>query len=468
MTEVIITIGLYLALSLLSIFLSNRFKIPVLIFFLAIGMINVTRTIDTLNVDLIVTLCKLSLAIILFSGANDTKYSSIKKVFKPAILLSTLGVCLTALLSGLFIHFLLGFNLIESLLFGVVISTTDAASVFSVLKNVRKPLDREVQDILEIESGCNDPAAYGLIAIMQSFLINQHTSILSGIVNEIYAVIIAIVIGLLVAKTVSIFLSLNIMNSIEKIVILQLATVFIVYGLSELFHANSFLAIYISGLIIGNTEYSLKTFSRHFFDTISWLMQIALFILLGVIIYPSRALEYVFYGTLVALALIFVIRPLVVMIVLYKTKLSRNKKLFIAWSGLKGAVPIIFVLYLSSANIANSSEMLYIVFFVVALSILIQGTLVEKVANYLKVFDDSSLETNAISMYELEAVNGMVAKILVDQNLVSKKIESMSKIDEYLIISIKRNGHYFIPKKDTVLELNDELLFIERSFESVV
>lgn len=460
----IIYLGIYLAASLLAMFVSKKLKVPVLLFFLAIGMISQTKPHLNLNLSNITTLCNLALSIILFTGAIKTPITDFKKYARPTLMLSTVGVLASTVILGLFIYLILDFGVIESLLCAAVVSTTDTASIFSIFKQSRKHISHDVKSILEIESGCNDPVAYAIIALLISYLSMQSMTFIDGFVYFANSVIFGALIGILVGKMIS-FILMNVdFPNVEKIVILMFATIFITFGLSSLVHGNVLLAIYIAGILIGNAQFSLKLFTFHFFDTMSWLVQIALFILLGIIVGINDVAQYFFVGLIIALLLIFVVRPISVLMAMYRYPLSITSKFFISWAGLKGSIPIIFTLYVVNAGIPHSEDIFYIVFYVVVFSVLIQGILLEKVATLLNVVESASCTQPTISMFELEVIEDLITKVIINEMYVGMMIKQIPVLNCYIVVSIKRGNDYLVPSADTVLELADELLYVEKSY----
>lgn len=460
---IIFMVGIYLFASFLALFVSKKTKVPVLIFFLGLGLFTNISDSYMDNLELIETISSLALAIILFTGAMDTPFSMFKKVWKPSLSLATLGILLSSVLTGVIVYCFLGFGILESILCGAVVTSTDAASIFMIFSHSKKPVKENVRGILEVESGCNDPMAFGIITLLISMLVMPNVSFIDNMLNFGWTIISGVTLGLFLGYLVSYILKKFRAPTVQSIVILLIATVFICFGVSFLIGANVFLAIYLCGIIIGNSGFTLRTFSIHFFDTFSWVMQIMLFILLGLIVSPAEVLSVFWIGLPLSLISVFVIRPATVFASLFFIRGKVREKLFISWAGLKGAVPIVFAIFVKQADVAHSDIIFNLAFFIVVISVLIQGTTLEWMATKLGVIEPESENSQSVSLNELETIEDLVNKVTVKESLDGKTLAQTSLYNDYVVVSIKRDGEFIVPNASTALNKNDELILVEKT-----
>ena len=462
-------IGLYLLFSFFSIGISSKFKIPVLLLFLLLGILSGSEGLGGLYFDdnnLTYFISTLALSVILFTGALETKVSTIKSVLVPSASLATFGIVITTFLTGITAKLFLDFSYPEAFLFGAAVSSTDAASVFSTLKSTKVKIDTKVRSILEVESGSNDPMAYGLIVLFASLIKSQNISS-AGIFVSIFSFFVQVVIGALSGFLIGFIISFGLkkykVKSLEAVVILLLSTLFLSFSITDKLGGNGFLAIYITGLVISNTTFELKKTATHFFGVFSWIMQIIMFIVLGLLVFPSNLKDIWVAGIIISLIMIFIIRPAAVFLSMIFIKKKANEKLFISWAGLKGAVPIAFAVYIVMQKIPKSDTIFNLVFFVVIFSVLIQGVFLEKMALIFHVEDKTVHKKSRVSFEELETFEEIIRKIIVDVDLEGKELMETNLSKSYLVVGIKRKEEYIIPTANTILNLDDELLLMRKN-----
>ncbi|MFG1514332.1 potassium/proton antiporter, partial [Halobacteriovorax sp. ZH3_bin.1] len=334
-------------LLLLSIVLSkssSRFGLPVLVLFLFIGMIAGSDGIGGINFsnyELTHSLSLVALCLIIFNGGFETPFSKVKKDFGRGVVLSSIGVMLTTLLVGGFTHLVTDLGLLESLLIGAILSATDAAAVFSAFKDPTAQVG-DVKNILRFESGSNDPMAYFLVSVIIGFIEQGMGDAKTTAIMFISNPIIGLIGGWITAR------SFILINNVVKLDFnglyppLTMAMLFLGYSLTTKLGGNGFLAVYVFGMIIGNRKILHKNLLSLFFDGVTWLSQIGLFIMLGLLVFPSRLLTVAPAGLFIACFLTFAARPITVFLCLIKSRFNLNEKLFISWAGLKGATPIVF------------------------------------------------------------------------------------------------------------------------------
>jgi len=402
-----------------------------------------------------------ALAVILFSGGVDTNWQGIKPVFKEGLVLATVGVLITAGIMGVFSRLILKLSWPESLLIGAIASSTDAAAVFSLLRARGVSLKGHLKPLLELESGSNDPMAIfltiGIIQWMQNS-IDQPADLLLLFVMQMG---IGLVIGWLMS-VVSLFLINRLKLGYEGLYpVLTFALVFLTFGLATLLEGSGYLAVYVFGLLLGRTEFLHKRSLLRFFDGNAWLMQIALFITLGLLVFPSQLLPVILPGLLISMILIFIARPVAVFLALLPFHFSIREKTFLSWVGLRGAVPIVLGTFPLVARIHSADLIFNLVFFIVITSVILQGTLLPQVARWLKV--DKAIPASPGIPFEVVETNKLKGKLreirLVENSLAAGKAIFELKLPlEYLIMLISRDGDYIQPNGSTVLKAGDTLI----------
>ncbi|WRQ33250.1 potassium/proton antiporter [Bacteroidales bacterium MB20-C3-3] len=375
-----------------------KFGVPLLLLFLTVGMIFGSDGIGIKFESPYIAqfIGNVALSIILFSGGLDTKIKDIRPVLAPGILLSTLGVLLTTLFTGLLIYLITsvltgfpGLTIAESMLLASIMSSTDSASVFSILRSKGIKLKENLKPLLELESGSNDPMAYMLMLIFLKMVISGESSASSFLISFLIQFSVGAVCGYVFAQIAIFFIRrLNTENK-SLYHVLLLATLFFTQSATGLVGGNGFLAVYIAGLIIGNHKTQCDPTAYTFFDSIAWLSQLVLFLTLGLFVNPNELIDIALPGILIAISLTVISRPLAVFITLTPFKNFSNKaKHYISWIGLRGAVPVVFATYPLIAGIKNGQAMFDIVFFVTIVSLLLQGTSVSLSARKLSLSDE--------------------------------------------------------------------------------
>lgn len=457
----ILIAGIIILLSLFSIRISKKLEIPLLIMFLLVGMLAGSEGIGRIYFDnalVAQNLGTIALMFIIFSGGLETKKEDVKKSLYPSGTLATLGVLLTAGLSGVAVYYLTDFTLKESLLFSAMVSSTDAAAVMSILGDSK--LKKDIKSVVEIESGSNDPMAYALILFLLSFFKEgESTSIVTGIIFLLKQITLGAIIGYIFGVvTLPLANYIKIVRE-EFLTIHLIAILFICFGLATVLDGNGFLAIYIVGIMIGNKKFNYKLNSIRNMRLITWFMQIGMFVMLGLLVFPSQLLGYIFIGSLLSVIMIIVIRMLVVYSLLWPFKFNYKEKFFISWAGLKGAVPIIFATMAITEGLPNAQGMFNLTFYIVVFSVLLQGMTLKYVGKKLNLFEEDQEEDKFIEIEELEEL--ALKKMILDEQseYVNKKIRELELPQGMLIVSIKRDENYITPKGDVTLLMGDTLLF---------
>lgn len=452
----------------------HRFGVPTLLIFLFIGILAGS---DGLGLQfnspqIAQYIGVIALNIILFSGGMDTRLEEIKPIARQGLILATIGVLLTSLITGFFIYYLtnnllhsISFSLIESMLLASVMSSTDSASVFSILRSKNIGLKENLRPLLELESGSNDPMAY-LLTVVLIQMVQEPTFSFSEV---IWMLIKQLAIGGLVGFFVGQF-SVRIINTINLdndalYAVLLVSVMFFIFGLTVFFGGNGYLAVYLGGLIIGNHKFVHRRSSMKFFNGMTWLVQILMFLTLGLLVNPSEMLPIAGIGILIGLFMILLSRPFTVQLCLLPfRKMSLQARNYVSWVGLRGAVPIIFATYPVVSGLPNSNTIFNIVFFITILSLLIQGTTVSKMADWLHL----SLPTQQkpiLKNFDVEfadEIKSSMSEISIKKEYLANgtRLMDLTIPDKTLIVMVKRDNQYFVPRGNTELLVEDKILVI--------
>ncbi len=450
--------------SILSIKLSDRFAIPVLLLFLAVGIISGSEGLGGIyfdNAQLAKSIGIVALIFIIFSGGLDTNWQETRPLVVPGLMLSTVAVLLTALIVGFFAVWILKFSLLEGMLLGSIVSSTDAAAVFAVLRSRKISLKSPLKPLLEFESGSNDPMAVFLTVSCIALLTAKQMNPLLLVPRFFLDMGMGAVIGYAFARF-SILMLKKLELEYEGLYPVVVGSfILLTYAVAVFVHGNGFLAVYIAGIMIGQAEFPNKKMILKFHDGVAWLMQITMFITLGFLVFPSRIVPFIVPGLLLTLILMLVARPLSIFVSLAPFKISTRKKIMISWVGLRGSVPIILATFPFMAGIPKADVIFNTVFFVVIASVFIQGTSIPGLSRFLKLDLPWSRRRNY--PIEFEKTAGMDADLTdivvpYDSPAVGKKIKDLGVPDKCLIVLISRGGKYIIPYGSTIIEGADVLL----------
>jgi potassium/hydrogen antiporter len=450
----------------ISIFASKtigRLGVPSLLLFLAIGMLAGSEGLGKIHFDnyhIAQSIGVVALVFILFSGGLDTRWKSVKPIIWQGFSLSTLGVFFTAISIGLFSSWLLNISLIEGLLLGSIVSSTDASAVFSILRTKNVSLKGHLRPLLEFESGSNDPMAFFLTISFTFLIVNPETPIINLIPMFAQQMIVGAVAGLFMGK-VMVYVINRIGLEYEGLYwVLTLALVAFTYSATSFINGNGFLAVYLAALVLGNNNFIHKKSLIKFYDGQSWLFQIIMFLTLGLLVFPSQVIPYVGTGIVISLFIILLGRPISVFLSLFFGQISFKEKVLVSWVGLRGAVPIVFATYPLIAGVEQSGMFFNIVFFIVLTSVIIQGATINLSAKLLKLDEPEK----ATLRYPLEIeINENARKELTELDIIpnassiGRAIVDLNFPKSALIVFINRNDHYFTPHGATVIKENDKL-----------
>ncbi|PRR70808.1 K(+)/H(+) antiporter NhaP [Clostridium thermopalmarium DSM 5974] len=469
MIKTLLLCGIVLLICVISSKLLYRFGIPTLIIFLILGMILGSDGIGGIYFDnstFAQQISSIALVFIMFYGGFGVSWNEAKPIASQAILLATLGVVFTAILVGVFSHFILNISLLEGMLLGAVVSSTDAASVFSILRSKSLNLKGGLASMLEIESGSNDPIAYMLTTVVISLITNNSQQSIIGMLSR--QILFGIAIGFVISY-LSVLVLKRIHLNVEGLYsILVISLTLLGYSLSEILGGNGFLTVYIIGIVIGNSKIPYKRNLVHFFDGVSWLMQIVLFFTLGLLVFPSQLPSAFTNGFIVAIFMALVARPVAIFSILSWFKTPIKQQLLVSWVGLRGAASIVFATYALTNNLSVANELFNTVFIIALFSIIVQGTLIPTISKKLDLVEEESSVFKTFNDYENE-VHTKLVEIVIEENspLKNKTIMNANIPEDVLIIMIKRKDEVIIPKGSSVIKAGDILVLAANNFEKL-
>jgi len=450
--------------SVVSSKLSDRFAIPVLLLFLTIGMLAGSEGIGGLyfnNAQFAKSIGIVALIFIIFSGGLDTNWKETKTVVWPGIILSTAGVLLTAVITGFFAVHILKFSFLEGMLLGSIVSSTDAAAVFSILRSKRISLKQPLKPLLEFESGSNDPMAVFLTVGFISILTARSQAVTALIPWFFLDMGMGALVGYLMARFIILFINRLKLYYEGLYPVVMISLVLLTYVMAVFLKGSGILAVYIAGLMLGRAEFPNKKMIVRFHDGLAWLMQIVMFVTLGLLVFPSHIVPLIGSGLLLTLLLMAVARPVSVLLCLLPFKMNARKKAMVAWVGLRGSVPIILATFPFMAGIPQADTIFNIVFFIVIASVLIQGTSIPLVSRMLKLDLPWANKTRyPIEFEKTEGIDAELTDIIVpyDSGAAGRMIRDLNVPEKCLILLISRNNKFVIPSGSTIVEGGDVLL----------
>ncbi len=465
--EYLLLLGaLFLLAAIFASKLASRAGVPALLLFLAIGMLAGADGPGRIYFDnpaLVQAVGVVALALILFSGGLDTRLSDVRPVLWSGLSLATLGVVLTAGVVGAFAHFVLGLPVLEGLLLGAIIASTDAAAVLSVLRGRGVHLRGRLKPLLEFESGSNDPMAVLLTIGLIQLITTPGAEPASLLVLFVQQMALGALFGVLGARVL-----LALVNRLRLEVdglypVLTLAGVALIYGITASLGGSGFLAVYLAGLLMTQNDFVHRRSLAQFHDGIAWLMQIVMFVLLGLQVFPSQLLPVAGASLAIAFVLMFVARPLGVAISLAASRFTWRERAFISWVGLRGATPIILATFPLLAGISSAPVVFNVVFFIVLTSVLLQGTLLAPVARRLKV-DDPAPPPRSPLAFAIQ--DGVLANDVTELTIppgsavIGRQIVELHLPDDVLVVLIGRGDDTLVPRGSVQLQADDRLLLL--------
>jgi len=458
--------SILILLSIIIAKLFNNLGLPTLVLFIALGMLAGSEGIGGIYFDdalIAQNIGIIALIFILFSGGLDTNLQDIKPIRFRALSLASIGVIISAFVFGIIASYLLDIEMIYGLLIGAIISSTDAAAVFNVMRSKNVSLKNNLKPLLEFESGSNDPMAIFLTIGIIELIINPFTGWFGLLKLLVFQFGFGSIIGLSMGRLVVLVMNKIKIDNEGLYPVLLLGFACMIYAATNLIGGSGFLAVYLTGIAVGNKEFVQKKSLIRFFDGLAWLGQISMFLTLGLLVFPSHLLPIAGIGIVLSVILMFVARPIAVFVSLAFAKMSVKEKAFVSWVGLRGAVPIILATFPLLAGVKYADLIFSIVFFIVLTSALLQGWSLTNVARQLKL--DTPFVKKVKSPIEFESKQGDENDlydfyVAENSSIVGKTVVEIGLPKESLIVLINRNEQYVVPRGGTIIEQGDILLVL--------
>ncbi|MGD7044337.1 potassium/proton antiporter [Jeotgalibacillus proteolyticus] len=461
--------GLLLICGVIVAKFSNKLGLPSLVLFILVGMIIGSDGLGIVyfdNMNLAQLIGVMALIIILFEGGMQTKWATVRSVALPSLSLATFGVLITSGIVGYIAFLLFDVTLLEGLLFGAIVGSTDAAAVFAVLKE--RNIKAKMGATLEAESGTNDPMAVFLTLAFIELITIEGSSIWGMIPSFFWQMGIGLIFGLILGKIASVSINRIKLDSSGLYPIFSLAFALLSYSVTQVAGGSGFLAVYVAALVIGNSELTYRYSIFQFNEGFAWMSQILMFIILGLLVFPAQVftMNIILNGLLLSFVLIFVARPIAVYLSTIGMKYSNKEKLFISWAGLRGAVPIVLATFPIVAGIEKGQLFFNVVFFIVLTSTLLQGSTISYVAKILKLTGPKkdtphhSIELISIGKANAEMVQFQTNK---DLALVGKKLHELDLPNEVTISAMVRDEELITPYGETEILAGDFLYILVAS-----
>ncbi len=473
-TDLILLVGSVLMLAgILAGKVGTRLGVPALLVFLITGMLfgSAGLGLEYNDTKLTQFAGTIALAVILFCGGFETKLSEVRPILGPGIVLSTIGVLLTTLLFGGFLYWLGTFDAFTihlsfpiALLLAATMSSTDSASVFGLLRSNNMHLKEGLKPILELESGSNDPMAYMLTIALIQYITGDNTGTGWTILYTfLLQFSVGILMGYLLGRLAVLFLNKMNIDNEALYPITLLCGVFLTYSATTLLMGNGFLAVYIMGIVAANRKLVHKKSIMTFFDGTTWLLQIGLFILLGLYVDAKSLIEVAPYALLASVFMILVARPVATFLSLSVfPKLSIKGKTFLSWVGLRGAVPIIFATYPQMANVEGADTLFSIVFFITLVSLLIQGSTLPIMARLLGLDEEVQREVSLFGVEIPQHTGTSMEERMVTTTMLTEgnRLMDLDLAEDELVILVRRGDDYLVPKGKLEIHVQDVLLIV--------
>ena len=468
MNTMLLMMSVIILLCIILNIISSKIGVPVLLAFILLGMVFGSDGIFKIKFDdfkQAETICSFALIFIMFYGGFGTNINEAKPIALKAGLLSSVGVLLTSVFVALFGHYILRFSWINSMLIGAVISSTDAASVFSILRDRHLNLKDNTASILEVESGSNDPFAYMITMIVIKIIAGGITpfNIFTMLFLQLF---LGVLCGVLIALIFRYFINKFIIHTPGFNMVLIIAVALLSYALPNVLGGNGYLSVYITGIILGNSDIRGKKDLVPFFDGITGIMQILIFFLLGLLVYPSRLLLVAGTGFALACFITFVVRPLVITIIMKPFNAAWNQIFLVSWSGFRGASSIVFAIT-ALLNTNANYDIFNNVFFIVLFSILLQGSLLPFISKKIDMIDEGYDVMKTFSDYSGDEIPIEFIQLIVgeDQNWCGKSISDLNLPPDTLMVLIKREGEDIVPNGQTILCCGDTIVLAAKSID---
>ena len=488
---ILLLLSLLFFISIFADKIGYKYGVPALLLFLVVGVIFGSSTTASvlgtnsleIDTDTAQALSTVAMCIILFTGGLETKLNDIRSVLLPGITLATLGVLLTCAITGVIIYYIFSWlnavvtvSIWLALLMAATMSSTDSASVFSVLRTNGIGLKHNLRPLLELESGANDPMAYVLTTTLIGVVLSVNTFV--GLTRPVDSlpIIQTIVVQLVMGTVLGLAFGEGLVQLMRRVklgneslypVMILTACIFI-FSITYYLEGNTYLAVYVGGLIIGNNKFTRKRQTKSFFNGLTWLSQLAMFLMLGLMVEPAELFRYRVWipCLIISIVMIFISRPLAVWLCMlpFRRQFGQRDRIMLSWVGLKGAVPIIFAIMCKANGIPYADLIFNVVFLCTIVSLLIQGTTLTKMAKKLAL-DTPGRESRSLEHFDLDLpdeIQSSAREVEVTEHLLSKG-NTPREIDlppHTLIVMVRRGEDFFVPTGSSELQVGDQLLVI--------
>ena len=481
---VLLILSLLFFISIIADKIGYKFGVPALLLFLTVGMLFGSDGVGALfggggiriETGAAQALSTLALCIILFSGGLDTKIGDIKSVLGAGITLATVGVLLTCLITGVITYYIFGWlNAVVSvsiwmaLLTAATLSSTDSASVFSIMRTNGIGLKHDLRPLLELESGANDPMAYVLTTTLIGIVVanQEHVTTLPIIQTVVVQLVMGTVLGFALGKGLVILMRRVQLANESLYPIMVLTACIFIFSITYYLEGNTYLAVYVGGLIIGNSKFTRKRQTKAFFNGLTWLSQLAMFLMLGLMVHPKELFhpQVLLPCLIISIVMVFISRPLAVTLCMLPFRRFHTRdRLMLSWVGLKGAVPIVFAVMCKAQGVPHADLIFNVVFLCTILSLLAQGTTLTLLAQRLNLATPPD-ETKRLKHFDLDLPDEIQStahelEVTEDMLVGGFKLRELSMPPHTLIIMVRRGDDFFVPTGDSVLETGDQLLVI--------
>lgn len=462
---VVLLIGFFLLSGVLMTKLTSKAGVPALVLFMILGMVlgsDISGLIYFSDAGLAQTIGMFALVIILFEGGLQTEWRNVRPVIKGAAVLATLGVVLTTAVLAVAIHYVLGLGWIESFLLGSIVGSTDAAAVFSVMSG--QNIKPKMSATLEMESGSNDPMAMFLTVAFIQWLTLDDFAFGNLIISFFLQMGLGLLLGLLFGWLTSQWMNKIKLDASGLYAVLSIGFAMAIFSLTALVGGSGILAVYVAGIIIGNRELNHSHSILRFHEGFAWLMQLVMFVILGLLVFPSELANWdlISKGLILSFILMFIARPIAVFVGTIFFDYTFKEKLFLSWAGLRGAVPIVLATFPLLAGVENAYLYFNMVFFIVITSALLQGSTISNVARWLGLeAPPSPKRIHQLELISMDKANAEMLEVEIsnDSPYLNSLVQDMDLPDDTVISAIIRQGELVMPTGQTEL-LERDVLYI--------
>lgn len=487
---VLLILSLLFFVSIFADKIGYKYGVPALLLFLVVGMLFGSQGLGAvwggrgmaIEIGSAQAISTLAMCIILFTGGMETKLSDIRSVLAPGVTLATLGVLITCLVTGVIIYFIFGWlnaittiSIWMALLMAATMSSTDSASVFSILRTNGIGLKHNLRPLLELESGANDPMAYVLTTTLISVVVGMNAETAGGAGVEALPIVQTIVVQLVMGAVLGLAFGKGLVMLMRRVKlgnealypIMVLTACIFIFSITYYLQGNTYLAVYVGGLIIGNSKFARKRQTQSFFNGLTWLSQLVMFLMLGLMVSPAEFLDYHVWlpCLIISIVMVFISRPIAVYLCMLPFReYQQRDKLMLSWVGLKGAVPIIFAIMCKGNGVPGADMIFNIVFLCTLVSLLVQGTTLTYVASKLNLATKPQ-EARTLEFFDIDLpdeIQSSASEMEVSEAMIEKgsTLRDVQLPPHTLVVMVRRGEDFFVPTGVSELQQGDQLLVI--------